>query len=604
MTAPQNAVQVQGVGSVNADQLNTYVQWCPSVAILRTFVGLTDMTVYLLGSVNPGDGGQGTFYWNPTAAGPDDGVNTIVPNGVTIGAWVREPGASVPAVFVTSGTQVAVSGTRYIALGAFTLQLPQSSLQTAAFQVPYFAYGGAITVSLANAGDKINGGAAGASVVIPIGLGGMVNTDAAGNYYLTLVPNALGLGTIASAATTDVGAVSAPVMTVSGTASISSFGTSLIAGQSKTLIFLGAATIVSGANVVTQNNANITTAANAIAIIIGQGAGVVSVLYYPASSTNSTPTSPAQGRLTLTTSTPVMVADVATATTIYYTPYLGLLFPLFAGANTGMVSIGTERSLALDSNAGHTGYQQSGNNFDLFLINNAGVIQLVSGPAWTNGTTRATLLEYKNGFLCNAASMVAKFDTSASTVTVGRDQGTYVGTFQATANGQASWIAHPAPAAGGGNCQLYLWNMYNRVTVGAVSRDSTDSWTYTTATWRAANNNNSNRISVLFGTNEENISAVYSIASASSSGAAVHINGIGLDSTSAIASGCLTGQAPTGAGPAPAASAAAFLNSPLGLGLHYIQALEYSSATGTTTWYGDNGDATTFQMGLQLTTRM
>jgi hypothetical protein len=175
-----------------------------------------------------------------------------------------------------------------------------------------------------------------------------------------------------------------------------------------------------------------------------------------------------QGRLTLTSATPVLSADVTSAGTIYYTPYKGLFFPLYNGTATILASIGAELSLVLDSNAAHTGYQQSGKNFDLFLINDAGTIRLVSGPAWSSDTARATALEYKNGFLCNAASMTAKFDTSASTLTVAQDQGTYVGTVRMSADGVTKWVANPAAAAGGGNCQLLLWNAYNRLLVSAV----------------------------------------------------------------------------------------------------------------------------------------
>ena len=42
----------------------------------------------------------------------------------------------------------------------------------------------------------------------------------------------------------------------------------------------------------------------------------------------------------------------------------------------------------------------------------------------------------------------------------------------------------------------------------------------------------------------------------------------------------------------------------VGLGSHFIQALEQSQAAGTSTWIGDNGDPTVYQMGLALQMRM
>lgn len=89
MVVPNPTVQVQGAGAVSGDQLNTYVQACASIAQMRGVTGIGQMLLYLEGFVSPGDGGQGPFVWIATAPGPDDGVNVIVPTGVTVGAWIR-----------------------------------------------------------------------------------------------------------------------------------------------------------------------------------------------------------------------------------------------------------------------------------------------------------------------------------------------------------------------------------------------------------------------------------------------------------------------------------------------------------------------------------
>jgi hypothetical protein len=86
---PANTVSIQGQGVVPADLLNSYVQLCPSVAQLRSFTGLPNMQVALQGSVTPGDGLGGDFYWNATATATDDGITVIRPSGVTVGAWLR-----------------------------------------------------------------------------------------------------------------------------------------------------------------------------------------------------------------------------------------------------------------------------------------------------------------------------------------------------------------------------------------------------------------------------------------------------------------------------------------------------------------------------------
>jgi len=120
MTAPTPQQFIQGQGTVSADNLNTFVQTVTNVAQLRSLIGLPGMQILLEGISVPGDGGAGPFYWNTTATGPDDGVNTIVPQPGVAGAWVRlvisqtsivvissiaslrtlDGGPSIPAVYV------------------------------------------------------------------------------------------------------------------------------------------------------------------------------------------------------------------------------------------------------------------------------------------------------------------------------------------------------------------------------------------------------------------------------------------------------------------------------------------------------------------------
>jgi hypothetical protein len=58
------------------------------------------MLAYLQGYLAPGDGGQGPFYWNESSLGPDNGTTVIVPNGVTLGAWIRLVASSTAAATV------------------------------------------------------------------------------------------------------------------------------------------------------------------------------------------------------------------------------------------------------------------------------------------------------------------------------------------------------------------------------------------------------------------------------------------------------------------------------------------------------------------------
>lgn len=109
MTAPSLVAQVQGQGSVSADNLNTYVQWCTTVTVLRSFIGLPQMTVYLQGLSVPDDGGQGTFMWLATVTEPDDARNFIIPLAANGGGWVRIGPALVLPIPSITGELSAVT---------------------------------------------------------------------------------------------------------------------------------------------------------------------------------------------------------------------------------------------------------------------------------------------------------------------------------------------------------------------------------------------------------------------------------------------------------------------------------------------------------------
>jgi hypothetical protein len=88
MTAPTPTVFIGGLGTVTADNLNTFPQICVNYAQMRTFSGLSNMVVLALGTTSPDDGGQGYFYWNSTSVATDNNSTVIVPFGNTVGAWL------------------------------------------------------------------------------------------------------------------------------------------------------------------------------------------------------------------------------------------------------------------------------------------------------------------------------------------------------------------------------------------------------------------------------------------------------------------------------------------------------------------------------------
>jgi hypothetical protein len=67
----------------------------------------------------------------------------------------------------------------------------------------------------------------------------------------------------------------------------------------------------------------------------------------------------------------------------------------------------------------------------------------------------------------------------------------------ATANGQTGLKCHPAAAAGGSASYVAFANVYNTTPVNCIEQDSNLSWTYSSASWRAANNNSNNSVAVV-----------------------------------------------------------------------------------------------------------
>ena len=291
---------------------------------------------------------------------------------------------------------------------------------------------------------------------------------------------------------------------------------------------------------------------------------------------------PPQGRLTLATGTPVMATEQAAKTTIYYTPYVGDRVPIYDGSLWEVKQF-SELSIAMAGSANWP----SGAQYDLFVYNDGGTLRLVTGTIWTNATTRAESLTLTNGIYLNTNSQTARYGAS-STVTMPALRGTYVGTFAASANGTTTWELG-GNAAGGDPGKLYLWNCYNRVDVGVIVLDSTASWTYTSGA-RAKNNSTDNRVTYVYGLNEDAISATcIGMWNQDTIGVNAWVD-VGIDTTSAPGDGDVSGFATS--------YVVGFYNMVfattskyVGQGGHYIQAIEQSNALGTTTWLGDAGPA-------------
>ena len=134
MSVPTNAIVSNGIGSVQDDQFNTFVQTDQTVAQLRTFVGKTGMGVFLQGATVPGDGSAGLYCWF-NGSYTDDGVNTIVPSAAAgIGAW--KLATMVNTAPLASPTFTGVPAAPTAAVGTNTTQLATTAYVLASYAAP------------------------------------------------------------------------------------------------------------------------------------------------------------------------------------------------------------------------------------------------------------------------------------------------------------------------------------------------------------------------------------------------------------------------------------------------------------------------------------
>jgi hypothetical protein len=170
------------------------------------------------------------------------------------------------------------------------------------------------------------------------------------------------------------------------------------------------------------------------------------------------------GRLTLATGEPVLVAaDVAGATTIYFTPYKGNMISLYDGSSWAAYSF-NELSLALGTLTTNT-------NYDVFIYNNAGTLTLELSAAWVSGSTRTDAITLQNGIFVKSGATTRR----------------YLGTFRTTT----------ALTTEDSQTKRLLWNVENQIVRRAYKQVS-GSHVYTGG-WRIYNGDATAKIDVVVG---------------------------------------------------------------------------------------------------------
>jgi hypothetical protein len=331
-----------------------------------------------------------------------------------------------------------------------------------------------------------------------------------------------------------------------------------------------------------------------------------------------------EGRLTLTSGTPVTTADVTAAATLRFTPYKGsrIALPwggywrlyefleqsiqtsqaptgtmisgqktvtgladtsqLVHGMNVTGTSIGTSAvvasidsptqvTLSVNSTGSTTNtvnfFVSTGLVFDVYAVPISGTaFRIQWGNQWTSNTVRndaMTTAGSLNGVLVNNAAINAA-DSNAIAAQTGR----YLGTIYITSGVTLEDSV----------LNRYVWNYYNRCVRPMQFQDSARNWNYSLATWRQANANVAARLNAVVGFVEDVVEVNYRQVAANSVANTASI-GIGRDSTTAPTAGvgCDISSVPAGA---YAFGIATLRDVGHGIGRHSWNALEYSAGTG------------------------
>lgn len=168
-------------------------------------------------------------------------------------------------VSTTQSISLANYAQNYVATGACTFNITQTTNLFPYWYININAFGGNVTIS-PNASDviNVNGKAlsSGASYHIPQGASFQLNTDASGNLYIDYVGNLLNTEqALSSATTTDLGSTGCNILAISGTTTITSFGSSASIGNPFYITrFTGALTLTYNAtSLIIPGAANYTT---------------------------------------------------------------------------------------------------------------------------------------------------------------------------------------------------------------------------------------------------------------------------------------------------------------------------------------------------------
>lgn len=329
------------------------------------------------------------------------------------------------------------------------------------------------------------------------------------------------------------------------------------------------------------------------------------------------------GRLTLTSGTPVTISDVTAATEIFFELFEGNRIMLNV-AGTWVQIIFTPPSIKItDAQTGDThngtavidnmsdtsqlivGMEVSGTGVGVGAV----IVSIDSATQITvdqNSTASATVTITSKvpanqmldifGYLSGSDLKLEMVATSRS-INLTTDSGVYIKTGDA---GRRYLGSIETTATAGqtedSEANRLVWNYYNRVLRKMLKTESTDNWDYGTSTFRAANGNSGNRLAFVCGIAEDIVTANVVTQVNLTTGEAGNV-GIGVDSTSVDSSDMKTEALLNNAGTTTINTILTARYQGTFVGYHTLTWLEFARL-GTCTFFGDGGIPSNIQSGI------
>lgn len=274
------------------------------------------------------------------------------------------------------------------------------------------------------------------------------------------------------------------------------------------------------------------------------------------------------GRLTLTSGVAVTESDVTGAATVYFTP-AGNGFDLtqiYDGAVFQERQF-TETTLTLN-NTNHL----ASKTYPVYVAWVSSAFFLGTGPAWSGNAPGGTDFTLIRGISTNNGSITLK--NGATSNSISTNQATYVG---------AIGITTVAGLTEDSAVNRLVGNVYNSVPRSMIRREVTANWNYSTATYRAANNNTANAITYVQPVSgRRTFARTQSVVENSTTTNRLVSTGIGIDSTSIDSSTLMC----FGSVINVLAPIYSEYDGFPGVGRHTLTWLECGNGTDTQTWIG------------------